>query len=193
MQEIWQEVSENKSVYGRLWSFGVRSLRFRECGLYEASDLLLGDHLTEKSTTVKWIDVSMPHKRNRRLKDHKLLKEIAKHDPNTEDIYEDSLLDTHYPQRPKDLEDVCLCDFVANYDWQVKDKNGDRKYAKLKKPRLPNHKLFDPQKETVREESSLLVDNETAEEAFHRLMNVCLLYTSPSPRDATLSRMPSSA
>ena len=45
MQEIWQEVSENKSVYSRLWSFGVRSLRFRECGLYEASDLLLGDHL----------------------------------------------------------------------------------------------------------------------------------------------------
>ena len=36
MQEIWQEVSENKSVYSRLWSFGVRSLRFRECGLYEA-------------------------------------------------------------------------------------------------------------------------------------------------------------
>ena len=25
------------------------------------------------------------------------------------------------------------------------------------------------------------------------LMEVCLLYTSPSPRDATLSRMPSSA
>ena len=27
MQEIWQEVSENKSVYSRLWSFGIRSLR----------------------------------------------------------------------------------------------------------------------------------------------------------------------
>ena len=26
-----------------------------------------------------------------------------------------------------------------------------------------------------------------------RLRNTCLLYTSPSPRDATLSRMPSSA
>ena len=50
MQEIWQEVSENKSVYSFLWSFGVRSLRFRECGLYEASDLLLGDHLNEKSS-----------------------------------------------------------------------------------------------------------------------------------------------
>ena len=51
----------------------MRSLRFRECGLYEASDLLLGDHLTEKSATVKWIDVSMPHKRNRRLKDQSVI------------------------------------------------------------------------------------------------------------------------
>ena len=60
------------------------------------------------------------------------------------------------------------------------------KYSKLKKPRLPNHKIFDPEKETHREdyyyslillfvpfrvESSLLLDNETAEEAFHRLLN----------------------
>ena len=30
MQEIWQEVSDNKSIYSRLWSFGLRSLRFRE-------------------------------------------------------------------------------------------------------------------------------------------------------------------
>ena len=62
MQEICDQVSESKSVYSRLWSFGVRSLRCRECGLYEASDLLLGDHLTEKSNTDKWVDVSMPHK-----------------------------------------------------------------------------------------------------------------------------------
>ena len=56
------------TIYSRLWSFGVWSLRSRECGLYEASDLLLGDHLTEKSETVKWVDVAMPHKRKRRLK-----------------------------------------------------------------------------------------------------------------------------
>ena len=28
---------------------------------------------------------------------------------------------------------------------------------------------------------------------YHSYLNICLLYTSPSPRDATLSRMPSSA
>ena len=47
LQDIWQEVSDSMSVYSRLWSFGIRSLRSRECGLYEASNLLLGDHLTE--------------------------------------------------------------------------------------------------------------------------------------------------
>ena len=33
MQELWQEVSSHNSVYSKLWSFGVRSLRSRECGL----------------------------------------------------------------------------------------------------------------------------------------------------------------
>ena len=76
MQEIWQEVSNSKSIYSRLFSFGVRSLRFRESGLYEASDLLLGDHLTEKSNTVKWVDVAMPHKRSHRLKNYKVLQNV---------------------------------------------------------------------------------------------------------------------
>ena len=58
IKDIWQEVSEDKNIYSRLWSFGIRSLRSRECGLYEAGDLLLGDHLTEKSDTVKWVDVT---------------------------------------------------------------------------------------------------------------------------------------
>ena len=82
MQEMWQEVSENKSIYGQLWNFGVRSLRSRECSLYEASELLLGDHLTEKSATVQWVDVSMPQKRSRRLKDHKVLEQMAEHNPH---------------------------------------------------------------------------------------------------------------
>ena len=60
MQDLWQEVWSNKSIYSRLWSFGVRSLHSKECGMYEASDLLLGDHLYEKSDAVKWIDAAQP-------------------------------------------------------------------------------------------------------------------------------------
>ena len=186
LQDIWQEVSDTKGVYSRLWSIGISSLRSQECGLYEASDLLLGDHLTEKSETVKWVDVSMPDKRSRRLKDHKVLEDVAKHNPDSEDIFQSNLLDTYYLQRPNDLEDVCLYFFIANYDYCGTDsRTGERQYHKLTKPRLPNHILFDPEKEEqrqgyyyslillfvpFRDESSLLLENETAEEAFQCLL-----------------------
>jgi hypothetical protein len=39
-QVLWNEVSSHTSLYSKLWSFGVHSLRSRECGMYEASDLL---------------------------------------------------------------------------------------------------------------------------------------------------------
>ena len=129
-----------------------------ESGLYEASNLLFGDHLTEKSATVQWVDVSIPQKRSCRLKDHKVLEQMAKHTPDTEDIYEDNLLDTNYPQRPECLEHVRLYDLVANYNWQSRDDDGNRKYTKLKKPRLPNHKLFDPRKENRKGRLLLLTD-----------------------------------
>ena len=94
----------------------------------------------------------MPHKRKRRLKDHKQLEELARSDLDTDDIYIESLLETHYPQRPDRLADVCLYDFVTKYDWQTNDKNGERKYSLLSKPRLLNHRLYDPQKENQRED-----------------------------------------
>ena len=47
MQEIWEEIYDNDSLYKRLYKFGIKSLHTRECGLYEASELLLGDHLCE--------------------------------------------------------------------------------------------------------------------------------------------------
>ena len=182
MQEVWQEVNSNSSIYSKLWSFGVRSLRSRECGLYEASDFLLGDHLTEKSVTVKWVDAAMPQKRKRRLKSHKKLVEVEKLDPSSTDILEGSMVDIFYPARPKDLENVCLYDFVQWYEYRGASSDGTRVYQKLKKPLLPNHKLFDPSNENQREdyyyslmvlfipfrnECDLMKEGETAEVAFN--------------------------
>ena len=133
-KDIWYEVSENNNVYSRLWSFGTLEYVVY---IVETSEQLLGDHLCEKSDTVKWMDISMPYKRNHRLKNHKMLQEIAKENPDTENIFEDN--------RPINLEALCLYDFVANYDWYGKHK-------KLTKSRLPNHKLFDPEKEYERED-----------------------------------------
>ena len=110
------------------------------------------------------------------------MQEIAENDPDTKEIFLDNLLDTYYPQRPNSLEDVCLHDFVANYDWQSKVSRGNRMYKKLRKlrkPRFPNQPENENQREDYyyslillftpfREENSLLLESETAEEAFHR-------------------------
>ena len=151
MQEVWQEVSSHQTIYSKLWSFGVRCLRSRECGLYEASDLLLGDHFCGKSLTIKWVDVSQPHNRKRRLKDHSKLTEMRECTPNSTDIFEANLIDTFYPERPDDMEDVRLYDFVADYVKTGVDKHGNTTYHRLTKSVLPNHKLYNPTKEDEKE------------------------------------------
>ena len=186
VQDIWNDISNSDSVYKRLFQFGMRSMRSREVGLYEASDILLGDHLHEKSATVQWIGADMPHKRKRMLKNHSELKAMAAKNPNAKDIYAPSLIDNFYPTRPRELENVCLYDFVAHYKYDGNDKNGERKYRKLTKPVLPNHKIFNPLKEEEREsyyyslmilfvpfryEAGLILDGETVEEAFQRHRN----------------------
>ena len=111
---------------------------------------------------------------------------MAAKNPNAEDIYAPSLIDNFYPTRPRELENVCLYDFVAHYKYDGNDKNGERKYRKLTKPVLPNHKIFNPLKEEEREsyyyslmilfvpfryEAGLILHGETVEEAFQRHRN----------------------
>ena len=77
---------------------------------------------------------------------------MVRHNPNSENIFEDNVLDTFYPQRPASLDNVCLYDFVAKYEFQGIDTSGQRVYRKLTKPKLPNHKIFDPEKEDQRQD-----------------------------------------
>ena len=97
-------------------------------------------------------------------------------DPNREEIFKDNLYNTYYPGRPKDIEDVCFPNFVANYDWYSKDSKGNRKYFKLTKPWLVNHIFYPKIKDhrenyyyslillfvPFRDEVSLLNKNDTA-------------------------------
>ena len=77
----------------------------------------------------------MPDKRSHRLKDHKVLEDVAKHNQDSKDIFQSNLSDTYYPQRLNDLEDICLYDFAANYDYCGTDsRTGKRQYHKLTKP-----------------------------------------------------------
>uniref|UniRef100_A0A1X7U1T8 Uncharacterized protein n=1 Tax=Amphimedon queenslandica TaxID=400682 RepID=A0A1X7U1T8_AMPQE len=52
-QDLWDEVSSFDNIYSRLWKNGQKLLRAKEVGLYEASDLLLGESLYIKSVTVQ--------------------------------------------------------------------------------------------------------------------------------------------
>ena len=98
MQEVWQEIDESGSIYSRLWK---RALRSRECGLYKASDL--GDHLLEKSESVVYVPVEMPHKRSRRLKNHGELVNLAEKSPDSEDIFMEDIVSCNYLTIQTDL------------------------------------------------------------------------------------------
>ena len=68
LQEVWQSISDDKNAFSRLYSCGSRCLRGKECGLYEAADMLLGHALLKKSCEVKYINTSLPAKQKRRVK-----------------------------------------------------------------------------------------------------------------------------
>ena len=93
-------------------------IAFLAAAFFEGGVYLRVRLIEEIKTNCKLIDASMPQNRQHRLKDHRLLQDMAIHDPDSDDIFEKGLLDTHYPKRPASLEEVCLYDFVAKYDWQ---------------------------------------------------------------------------
>ena len=44
--------------------------------------------VTEESATVQWVDVFNATEKRKGAVDHKVLQKMAKHNPDTEDIYE---------------------------------------------------------------------------------------------------------
>ena len=197
----WEDISEQESLYKKLWSFGVRSLRSRECGLYEAADILLGEHLYEKSDAVQWISVERPDKRKVRIKGYRELQQMAESDPDSNDLYQANLIDNFYPNRPASLGHVCLYDFVKWYRRGDNDAEGRRQYVRAGKPKIPNHRIYDPNKPEEREayfysllllfvpftdESELVGNDQTAEEAFNEHFRD---HTSMEHHHETLQKM----
>ena len=129
----------------------MRSLRSRECGLYEAADILLGNHLYEKSDSVQWITVEKPENRKVRIKNYRELQQLAESDPHSNDLYQANLIDNFYPNRPTSLAHVCLFDFVKWYCRGDNDAEGRRQYVRLGKPKIPNHRIYNPNKPDERE------------------------------------------
>mgnify|MGYP003341637409 CR=1 FL=1 len=87
----------------------------------EATDTLLGIALcgTDSNTTIRWLDVNRT--RSRKLKTRQ---EIEALDDQSTDIFCESLIDNHYPQRPKELEYMSLYEFAKWYDiTKIKPRN----------------------------------------------------------------------
>ena len=62
----------------------------------------------------------------------------------------------------------------------------------MKKQYFINANIVDPHN-SINEIGGLIIGEDGKIEAVGKKVNTCLLYTSPSPRDNTTSRMPSSA
>ena len=65
--------------------------------------------------------------------------------------------------------------------------------AGAKNPSFFLSEYLDKLKQLAKELNVWLIPGSFYEKTENETFNTCLLYTSPSPRDATLSRMPSSA
>ena len=72
-------------------------------------------------------------------------------DRSSKDIFNPNLIEDFYPTRPNNMEDVSLYEFVANYKFDEIGKDGEREYKLRSKPVLPNHRKFNPMKETERQ------------------------------------------
>ena len=86
-----------------------------------------------------------------RLRDHSKLVEMREMNPDSTDIFENNLIDTFYHKRPADMEDTCLYEFVAWYAKSGIDTDRNIAYHKQTKPVLPNHKIYNPNKEAERD------------------------------------------
>ncbi|XP_074098875.1 ATP-dependent DNA helicase pif1-like [Cotesia typhae] len=131
--ETINEINSTKTLPQLLWKIAFRSLTHREVGALEAADTLLGIslHGTDSETIIKWLDVRMI--RNRKLKTKEEIEELIHNDPESTEIFCPSLIDDYYPNRPKDLENLCLYNFAKWYDTtKTEPKNNLNEYYEIR-------------------------------------------------------------
>ena len=80
----------------------------------------------------------------------------------------------------------------AKYRKDLAEYHDKKKKIEAEKNKLSTKKNLEKQK-TANKKASTAKPKTTAKPKVTPKATTCLLYTSPSPRDATLSRMPSSA
>ena len=156
------KVTSTKSLASRLWNVALRSLSNRECGALEVSDTLLGISLyeTDPETVLRWADVNMI--RSRKVRNFQKINDLPE---DSEDLFHASWIDTYYPNRPVDLEDTNLYDFLAWYDLGSDEPKRsaiyfpfiDRFLKKRSNPYLVNHFRYNPNQDAEKYFYSILL------------------------------------
>uniref|UniRef100_A0A1X7VHE4 Uncharacterized protein n=1 Tax=Amphimedon queenslandica TaxID=400682 RepID=A0A1X7VHE4_AMPQE len=130
-----------------------------------------------KSVTVQYIDVYLPHKRSRKIKNYSYL---TKMNQTSKEICNPSVIEDFYLTRPNNMEDLPFYDYVANYKFDKIGENGEREYKLQSKPVLPNNRKFNPMQVKsdnfyyslyyyivpFKDESTLVIEGETMKAAF---------------------------
>ncbi|XP_067211476.1 ATP-dependent DNA helicase PIF1-like [Linepithema humile] len=176
----------NKSLASYLWSIALRFTSNRECGALEAADTLLSIFLcgTDPNTTIRWLDVNRI--RCRKLKTRQVLEALELEDPSSTDIFCESWIDNHYPQRPKELEHMSLYEFAKWFDiTKIKPRNelvefyefNDRYLRRRQRGYLINHYKFNPNTQPEKYFFSLLLLFQPWRE-FEEIRNGCNTYAA---------------
>ena len=95
LQDVWSGIASSCTIYGQLWNFGTRALKSKEVGRYETADLLLSNHIAEKSVTVQFVNASKCSRMLKKMSDLRKLNEI---DPDSEDVFVPTLIEDHFRQ-----------------------------------------------------------------------------------------------
>lgn len=128
-ENIFKNLEMNE-VFGKLFQLAMKALDHRETGLLEACDALLGFALWGKDpeSVIRYVNIN--ENRNKRLKDRRDIEQL---DDESSDIFYESFIDDDYPNRPEQLEHVCLFEFATWYDiHKDSPKRNDIEYYKMK-------------------------------------------------------------
>jgi hypothetical protein len=116
-KKLWEDCNKAKHLRSKLKSFAVHNFKSREAGVYEVCDKLLGISMHEFSSQVTWVNT---YPKDRRRKSIKPFEEINKMGLNDKDIYFHNMPEDYYPNRPDELEDMSLFNFMSWYDYKTK-------------------------------------------------------------------------
>ena len=129
LRKACEEAKEgNKNIVGKVRHIGNKFLNAVEISAQEAVYLVLQMPLRRSSREFQFINTSDPDERTFLLKS---MDKIRKLFDNSIDIESDNVI-KRYQRRPKQMENVCLADFVAWYN--CKNESNEQRHLKTSAP-----------------------------------------------------------